>query len=112
MHQESWDPLTAILQPSLIFKFNYGTDLGEIAATFITSSIIDSIDQTLMATTTTHAIRPAHIVNIYHQLRKNQLAKTPITVRKPTLATVPLIKGQPLFKVKGVLYQIKLRCPF
>jgi hypothetical protein len=30
MHQESWDPLTAILQPSLIFKFNYGTALREL----------------------------------------------------------------------------------
>jgi hypothetical protein len=56
-HQESWDPLTAILRPSLIFKFNYGTDLREIAATFITSSTLDSIDQTLMATMATHAIR-------------------------------------------------------
>jgi hypothetical protein len=36
--QESWDPLMAILQPSSIFKFNYGTALGKIAATFITSS--------------------------------------------------------------------------
>jgi hypothetical protein len=44
MHQESWDPLAAILWLSLIFKFNYGTDLGEIAATFITSSTLDSIN--------------------------------------------------------------------
>jgi hypothetical protein len=57
MHQESWEPLMAILQPSLIFKFNYGTALGEIAATFITTSILDSIDQTLTVTIATHAIR-------------------------------------------------------
>jgi hypothetical protein len=44
MYQESWDPLTAILWPSLIFKFNYGTALGEIVATFITGSTFDSID--------------------------------------------------------------------
>jgi hypothetical protein len=50
MHQESWDPLTATLRPSLIFKFNYGTALGEIAATFIIGSTLDSIDQTSMAT--------------------------------------------------------------
>jgi hypothetical protein len=44
MPQESWDPFTAILQPSIIFKFNYGTVLGEIMATFITGSTLDSID--------------------------------------------------------------------
>jgi hypothetical protein len=27
-YQESWDPLMAILRPSPIFKFNYGTALG------------------------------------------------------------------------------------
>jgi hypothetical protein len=47
----------AILWPSPIFKFNYGTALEEIAATFITSSTLDSIDQTLMVTMATHAIR-------------------------------------------------------
>jgi hypothetical protein len=47
----------AILQPSSIFKFNYGTDLGEIAVTFITTSILDSIAWTLTATMATHAIR-------------------------------------------------------
>jgi hypothetical protein len=57
MHQESWDPLTAVLQPSPIFKFNYGAALGVIVATFIIGSTFDSIDQTLTATTTTHAIR-------------------------------------------------------
>jgi hypothetical protein len=56
-HQESWDPLMAILQPSSIFKFNYGTTLREIVATFITGSTLDSINQTSMATTATHAIR-------------------------------------------------------
>jgi hypothetical protein len=47
----------AILQPSLIFKFNYGTALREIVATFIISSTLDSIDQTMMATMAAHAIR-------------------------------------------------------
>jgi hypothetical protein len=56
-HKESWDPLTAILRPSLIFKFNYGTALREIVATFIISSTLNSIDRTLMATTAAHAIR-------------------------------------------------------
>jgi hypothetical protein len=55
--QKSWDPLMAILWPSLIFKFNYGTALGEIAATFITSSTLDSINQTSSAAMATHAIR-------------------------------------------------------
>jgi hypothetical protein len=57
MSQESWDPLMAILQPSSIFKFNYGTALREMAATFITGSTLDSIDWTLTATMATHAIR-------------------------------------------------------
>jgi hypothetical protein len=57
MHQESWDPLTAILRPSSSFKFNYRTTLGEIAVTFITSSTLDSIDWTSMATMAIHAIR-------------------------------------------------------
>jgi hypothetical protein len=57
MHQESWDPLMAILWPSSIFKFNYGAALGEIAVTFITSSTFDSIDWTSTVTTETHAIR-------------------------------------------------------
>jgi hypothetical protein len=47
----------AILWPSSIFKFNYGTGLGEIAATFIISYTLDSIDQTSTATLATHAIR-------------------------------------------------------
>jgi hypothetical protein len=47
----------ATLWPSSIFKFNYGTALGEIAATFITGSTLDSIDQAWMATMATHAIR-------------------------------------------------------
>jgi hypothetical protein len=47
----------AILQPSSIFKFNYGTVLGEIAATFITGSTIDSTDQTSLATMAIPAIR-------------------------------------------------------
>jgi hypothetical protein len=42
MFQESWDALMAVLWPSSIFKFNYGTALREIAATFITSSTLDS----------------------------------------------------------------------
>jgi hypothetical protein len=57
MHQESWDPFTAILQPSLIFKFNYGTALGEISATFITSSTLNSINWTSMATMAIHEIK-------------------------------------------------------
>jgi hypothetical protein len=57
MHQKSWDPLTAILRPSLIFKFNYKTALGEIVATFITGSTVNSIDQTSMATMAAHAIK-------------------------------------------------------
>jgi hypothetical protein len=47
----------AILQPSSIFKFNYGTILREIGATFITSSTLDSIDQTLTTTIATHATK-------------------------------------------------------
>jgi hypothetical protein len=46
----------AILQPLLISKFNYGTALGEIVATFITGSTLDSIDWTSTATMATHAI--------------------------------------------------------
>jgi hypothetical protein len=38
--KKSWDPLMAILQPSLIFKFNYGAALREIMATFITGSTL------------------------------------------------------------------------
>jgi hypothetical protein len=57
MHQQSWDSLMAILQPSSIFKFNYGAALGEIMVTFITGSTFNSIDWISMATTETHAIR-------------------------------------------------------
>jgi hypothetical protein len=47
----------AVLQPSSIFKFNFGAAFGVIAAIFIIGSTFDSIDQTLTATTATHAIR-------------------------------------------------------
>jgi hypothetical protein len=47
----------AMLWQSLIFKFNYRTTLGEIVATFITGSTLDSIDRTWTATMATHAIR-------------------------------------------------------
>jgi hypothetical protein len=56
-HQELWDPLTAILRQSLIFKFNYGTALEEMVVTFIIGSTLNSIDWTLTAATAAHAIR-------------------------------------------------------
>jgi hypothetical protein len=38
-------------------QVQFGAALREIAATFITSSTLDSIDRTLTATTAIHAIR-------------------------------------------------------
>ena len=59
----------------------------------------------------------AHIVTLPTSYKsKSQLAKTFMTVRKPMLAAVPLIKGWPLFKLSigkgGAALSNKIKIPF